>query len=297
MRALTLICAVLFLITGFFAYQVPHQVDVLDMQIKDTRLAAAQARAQTKVLETDWGWLNRQERLQPFADRFLNLSPVTPSQYVPLTQLASRLPTAGSSPIPAAQAENMMIAANNPKPVPAALVAKDAAPAAPVQLADASPAQPVDQVQADQLDGDHVSADLVAPNHAVADHVDHSAGNRAAAAPVKTLVAEKVRAPAATKDTKDARLAALVDGLRAGATAKPAAKPVRVAYNAPQRRVYTPRTVYTAPARPVYRSPATTQVAYAAPIAQSTSSLGMAQSVSGLPAPVAVHDNAWRNDQ
>ncbi len=253
-RPLTLICVVLFLFSGFYDYQTTHQVDLKDQQISTIRAQAIAARQSSKILQTEWSWLNRPDRLQPFAAQFLSLQEVAPSQYVPLAQLAQHLPAPGSVP---AIAPNVEFAAAAPIAAPiitlaAAPITPAAAPvAAPVKLASALPvAKPTAQPRL------------------------------AEQAPVKT----PAKAPATQLASIEPQ-----SSPEPAAPAKPRA--VAVASAAPARRIARPvaRPVMVAENEPPRSSPIMSE--------RSASSLGMAQGGLALPAPVAVSDAAWRNDQ
>jgi len=296
-RPLTLICMALFLFAGFYDYQTTHRVDQIDQQIASTREAAAAARNDTKVLQTEWSWLNRPDRLQPFAAEFLSLQQVTPAQYVPLDQLAEHLPAPGSAP-PVAQ----------PAALPTTTLASDA-PAA------ASPAQPAAVKLAES------SPVTVTPKTTATPSLQPD--TTATKAPASTIpdarlaeaAAPPMASPASTPD--DASLASLERNLRLEAAAPATASALGDSQPAAPKAVkFAAAPVHATPrvalaGRPAAAAPraAPSYPAQSGPVLvadsdprqtsppRSFSALGMAQTTPALPAPVAVSDAAWRNDQ
>jgi len=294
-RPLTLICMVLFLFAGFYDYQTTHRVDQIDQQIASTREAAAAARSDTKVLQTEWSWLNRPDRLQPFAAEFLSLQQITPTQYVPFDQLAEHLPAPG--PPPAAV----------PAPLPATTLASAASVSAPAQPGEVKLAEATSPVRIRVALPPTESAAATSPNRPAP-----VASVAEAVAPIANPVG-----PGGAPSGEDPSLSSIERSLQADASARstqsalgeaqPAApRPVKYAA-APMRSAPRPTLAYRAAviaprAATALPAPGTVLVADndqarepAAP--HSLSALGMAQSTPSLPAPVAVSDTAWRDDQ
>lgn len=136
-RPVTCICALLAGGAGLFLYQAKHRTMMLDRQIEDTFHQIEDARQKIGILEAEWALLNSPERLAELGDKYLNLKPVVPTQFVALADLDQRLPP----PRP------VVAQAANPAPAEAAAPAEDAAAAVPTEgrdtpSADAAPAQP-----------------------------------------------------------------------------------------------------------------------------------------------------------
>jgi hypothetical protein len=250
-RPLTLICVMLFLLAGFYDYQTTHSSDVIDQKIAAVRAQAEAARNDTKMLQTEWTWLNRPDRLQPFAAKFLSLQQITPAQYVPLAQLAQHLPDPGPPPAP------VVIAPPAPVFTPAILPAAPAAPATPPPVI--------------------LAAAVLPPVTLAAPHQPAAVAKLAAHTPPSSPqfnVASAVPAP------------------------RPAAKPIILAAVQPRP---APRIRLAAITRPAVVAHAPVMVAANAPApvtaTRSYSSLGMAQTSSSLPPPVAVTDAAWQGNQ
>jgi len=282
-RPLTLICVMLFLFTGYYDYQITHRADQVDQQIAETRAAAADARGDAKLLQTEWSWLNRPDRLQPFAVQFTSLQQVTPAQYVPLDQLTRHLPEPGSAPLP----PTTLAAAETAPAKPTVTV-----PAAPVVVAAASPA-PVKLVLEPTV---ATPAPHPAPPVQLAEAKPVITAAVKPAAPVIAQNSSLERKPAASALAVATPTALASAQPIAPKPVRPAAAPVRLAARItpayrPPALVYSPRVT----ASPVMVAENDTARPAASP--RSLSSLGMAQAAPPLPAPVAVTDTAWRNDQ
>ena len=65
---------------------------MLDRQIEKTVHDTEGVREQTRVLQAEWTLLNDPERLRQFADQYLNLKSMQPSQFAGLPDLDQRLP-------------------------------------------------------------------------------------------------------------------------------------------------------------------------------------------------------------
>ncbi len=296
-RSFTLICVMLFLVSGFYDYQITHKVAVIDQQISDLRTQAADTRNDSKMLQTEWSWLNRPDRLQPFAAQFLSLQQIAPTQYVPIEQLAQRLPAAGPPPVTALQlAENeaaattkaieTKLAQTNP-PAPAA--------APPIQIA----AAPAPKVVAAPPHAPTLVADLTtrkiqpASAPSLSDKPARGSGPVHATAP--TALAAKSAGPSAGLSGAARTL------LASDQAARPAA--VRPKLNA--TRVISHSDLAEAkllahhlpPAAPMPSAPIMVADNQRAAAPRSLSALGEASNESRLPAPVAVSNVAWHGDQ
>ncbi len=79
--------------SGFYLYQSKHEVQLLDQAIKNTVHDTRVVRGQSRLLTAEWTILNDPETLRRFADRYLALKPITPSQFTSLADLDPRLPS------------------------------------------------------------------------------------------------------------------------------------------------------------------------------------------------------------
>ncbi len=143
--------------SGLYLYQTKHQAQVLDRQIEHTVKAIAATRMQTRELTASWTLLGSPDRLQQLSDQFLGIKPVSPSQFVAMSDLDSRLPApravdapasatlgdTGSDTTPLATTEPT--AASDTPTMPAPISRSPAATpsAAPVAAADAARAPSV----------------------------------------------------------------------------------------------------------------------------------------------------------
>jgi len=92
LRPLTLAAVLSACGSGLYLYQSKHEVQVLDMTIKQTVHDTRALRQQSRRLATEWTMLNDPERLRQLADMFLNLRPILPAQFISLADLDGRLP-------------------------------------------------------------------------------------------------------------------------------------------------------------------------------------------------------------
>ncbi len=180
-RPLTCLCMLLAGGSGLYLYQEKHRTSLLDREITRTIHASEAAHERTGLLRAEWALLNEPGRLQELADRFLSLHAMSPSQFVPLAELAQHLP-----PVAAPSAV--------PDEDDAGAVVADARPAAPLAF-DAAPAR----TDAARPVAAHV---LVAATEAA--HADPAP--RPAPAPVRPLVAtaEARTAPLAPRPVRTA---------------------------------------------------------------------------------------------
>jgi hypothetical protein len=146
-RPLTLICLAAAFGSGMYLYTEKHRAILLDRDIAHAIRGTEAARERTGLLRAEWALLNDPGRLQEMSDKYLQLKPMAPGQFVQLADLSTRLP-AVPPPAPAgttddaAPADAPVVAddapAASPAPAPEApaLVAKAEPPrAAPVHVA------------------------------------------------------------------------------------------------------------------------------------------------------------------
>jgi hypothetical protein len=131
-RPLTLITAAMFLASGAYMFSVKHNAQVLDQQIAADNQQAALDGQGILVLTAQWSKDNSPDRLQQFASKYTDMSPVQPNQLVTLHDLGGMLPAAGAkapaqNPVLAAAEDDAPLTGQPPQTDPAVLLA-DAAP-------------------------------------------------------------------------------------------------------------------------------------------------------------------------
>lgn len=131
-RPVTLVCALIAAGSGLYLYHAKHRVKVMDIEIRHIVSQTRQAEARVAILRAEWEDLNRPDRLQALATRFLDLQPAQPNQFVPLSQLASRLPPPVAQPVP--QPEPDQIGPDQAAPDQTAPLVASAAPPAANQV-------------------------------------------------------------------------------------------------------------------------------------------------------------------
>ncbi len=172
-RPFTCLCMLLAAGAGLYLYQEKHRAQVLDREIMRVVKATDVARDRTRMLRAEWALLNEPDRLASLAERHLALKPLTPGQFVPIADLANRLPPpilpgtpqvamddaaplepASLDPASPDTAKTLVAQEPAPLPLPAppppAFVSPPAAAplaAAPVRAATVKPASPAATVQ------------------------------------------------------------------------------------------------------------------------------------------------------
>lgn len=141
-RPVTCICMLLAGASGLYLYQSKHRAQLLDREIVRTIRATAQTRERIGMLRAEWALLNEPDRLAELSQQHLTLRTLSPQQFVPVAELASRLPIpAAPDPVAEEEAPPAVVEAPAPRPVlpPAARPAPSPAPQ-PSQLAARTPA-------------------------------------------------------------------------------------------------------------------------------------------------------------
>src|SRR6185312_10852083 len=129
--------------SGLYLYQSKHQVQLLDRQIEKAVHETDALREQSRALRAEWMLLNDPERLRQFADEYLSLKPIMPTQFTSMAELDSRLPPPTPNPPPAEVPVAAARDAAPPNPPPAEVpvaAASDAAPPDAATVAAAAPA-------------------------------------------------------------------------------------------------------------------------------------------------------------
>lgn len=82
---------------AFGLYQVKYEVQHLEEELSSVRQDIREDRNALHVLEAEWSYLNRPERLQRLAETHLEMQPATPKQVAAVTQLPPRVTRSGPS--------------------------------------------------------------------------------------------------------------------------------------------------------------------------------------------------------
>ena len=132
-RPLTLITALMFVLSGGYLFAVKHRAETLDDQLAQVNQATRLDEQRIRVLQAQWALEVDPSRLQKLSTEFTALQPMKPSQMMTLADLRAALPPAGGA-APGGNPEDV-------QPVETAVAAPDASslPAvglqAPVHLA------------------------------------------------------------------------------------------------------------------------------------------------------------------
>ncbi len=289
-RPITCVAVLLACASGYYVYALSHQVSLLDHQIEQTVHQSSLARERIRMLHAEWTVLNRPERLQSLADQYLSLESTKPSQFVSMSDLASRLPPpVGPDQVaaPAADAGPGLVAAGDGggEGVAAAGGAGGAATGGADRLAAGSGSSPNTPAAGDRAGRDAASpAPAVAlatqaPAAGAARSASGPAANRPAAPPMPRLAA----VPPAPPRPERARIADAARGPAHPHARVPAAPspphPRYAAQRMPPPRPWTPSRPAAARLVPAgYRAPA-----YRSPPPAGGSMLGMAHAYAAGP--------------
>ena len=138
-RPVTCVCMLLAGASGLYLYQSKHRAQLLDREIVRTIRATAQTRERVGMLRAEWALLNEPDRLAELSQQHLTLRTLSPQQFVPVTELASRLPVQPA--LVAGVEEDAPLAAAAPSiPRPAALAPRPTPAPQTSQLAARTPA-------------------------------------------------------------------------------------------------------------------------------------------------------------
>lgn len=78
--------------SGLYLYTEKHRAELLDRQIAHVIHTTEATRQTTSLLRAEWEVLNNPDRLRPMAQKYLNLVPLQPNQWVQMADLGARLP-------------------------------------------------------------------------------------------------------------------------------------------------------------------------------------------------------------
>jgi len=142
--------------SGLYLYQCKHEAQVLDRTIEKTVRDTAALREQSRLLSTEWTMLNDPDTLRHFADTYLSLKPIAPSQFTSLADLDSRLPPVqlpAEAPSRGSDDDPAPVASAGPVVTPPAVAAAsvlvqenpEPAPHRPAAIAAAAPARPMEK--------------------------------------------------------------------------------------------------------------------------------------------------------
>jgi hypothetical protein len=95
-RPVTLVTFLSFIGSGLYLYQVKHQAQLVDRQIRRVHEATEAARARAQVLQAEYALLNDPDRLAELAAAYVPyLKPTQPAQWSSMAEIDRRLPAVG----------------------------------------------------------------------------------------------------------------------------------------------------------------------------------------------------------
>ncbi|RMF09249.1 MAG: hypothetical protein D6763_08075 [Alphaproteobacteria bacterium] len=141
-RLLTTLVLLLVVVAGLGLYQLKYQTQRLQQEVAALDHQLASDRAAIRVLEAEWTYLTRPERLAALSQRYLALAPTSGEQIAPSPEVIARRddPTAVLAQVDDFRAPSVVLAKAPPVP-------RDHTPSAPTE---ARPAAPVLEVRRDR---------------------------------------------------------------------------------------------------------------------------------------------------
>ena len=127
-RPLTLLSAILFIVSGAYLFWVKHHAQMLDDQIAEVTQATRLDEQRIRVLHAQWALEADPSRLAQLSAQFTTLQPMKPSQMVTLSALGGMLPAPGSA-VPGPNPQQA-VPVLPPPPMPAPVVQAAVQPAA-----------------------------------------------------------------------------------------------------------------------------------------------------------------------
>lgn len=136
-RPFTCVCMLLAGGSGLYLYQSKHRAQLLDREIGRVLKQTEVARDRIGVLRAEWAVLNEPERLAELSQQHLGLRQLSPTQFVAVADLGTRLPPAMAPGAVFTPADEPVVAASVAPPPPAPRAPPIQAPraAAPVPAA------------------------------------------------------------------------------------------------------------------------------------------------------------------
>ena len=95
-RPMALVSLLLAAGSAGFLFVEAHQAQRRERELDRLSKAIQEQREAVIVLEAEWAYLNRLERLQQLAGRHLDLTPITPDRMVRIQDLPVRVPADGA---------------------------------------------------------------------------------------------------------------------------------------------------------------------------------------------------------
>ncbi len=130
-RPVTLVTFLAFIGSGLYLYQVKHQAQLVDRQIRRIHEATEAARARADVLRAEYALLNDPDRLAELAAEYVsNLKPTQPGQWTSMAEIDRRLPPVGGKAAEPAPLEP------DAKPSPVPMAARSEPPRSSVARAE-----------------------------------------------------------------------------------------------------------------------------------------------------------------
>ena len=86
-----LLSALVLAILGTILYQVKTSIDVREAKLEALEVQIAQNKREIAVLEAEWAFLSRPERVMDLSDRLLGMQPMAKNRILPIDAIPMRL--------------------------------------------------------------------------------------------------------------------------------------------------------------------------------------------------------------
>jgi len=122
-RSITLITLCVLIVVSYGLYNLKYEVEDLQDHANDLRAQMEEDRRAIKVLEAEWAYLSRPDRLQKLAQKFLVLQPTVARQVGDVADLRLKPMDEILAPQPAIDTSEAAVKPAPSQPMPAAAIA------------------------------------------------------------------------------------------------------------------------------------------------------------------------------
>ena len=86
-----LLCAFFLVTLGTILYQVKTGIDIREDRLATLESNVSKTKREIEVLEAEWAYLSRPERVMDLSDRLLGMRPITKNRVLPIDAIPMRL--------------------------------------------------------------------------------------------------------------------------------------------------------------------------------------------------------------
>lgn len=92
MRLLNAVLVIGLLVSAYFVYSLEHKTRSGEREITRIKAETAEEIEATKLLNAEWSFLTRPDRVEQLSQKFLTLHPIVPQQIIKEQAIAERVP-------------------------------------------------------------------------------------------------------------------------------------------------------------------------------------------------------------